>query len=320
MSARWLFGRLSPAGHDASLTVLIFHRVLSAPDPLFPGEPDEVWFETQMQWLKQWFNVLPLTEAIERLRTQRLPARAAAITFDDGYADNCTLALPILRKTGLPATFFVATGYLDGGQMWNDKVIEVVRNAKGPSLDLTALDLPDYPLDSLTDRRKSLGLLLDALKYMEPAQRERTAEHLMAVTNIEPSRTLMLTSDQVRSLADSGMTIGAHTVSHPILARVTDEDARCEMIQSKRRLESIIGRQVELFAYPNGRPGTDYTAVHARIAREVGFAAAVSTGWGVANARSDVYQLPRFTPWDRTAFRYAIRLATNMRHAVTTAH
>lgn len=319
MSLRWLFNRLSPAGSDARLTVVIFHRVLSVPDALLPDEPDAVWFETQMRWLKNWFNVLPLAEAVERLRTRSLPARAAAITFDDGYADNCLVALPILRSAGLSATFFVATGYLDGGQMWNDKVIEAVRRAKGRQLNLSALNLGEYPLATLVDRRHTLGKLLNALKYLEAAQRERLANDLANAANIEPAKDMMLTSDQVRTLAEAGMSIGAHTVSHPILARVSDDEARREMIQGKQRLESIIGRKVGLFAYPNGKPGIDYTATHVQLAREAGFSGAVSTGWGAATGRTDLFQLPRFTPWDRTGLRYAFRLARNMRHDVTVA-
>jgi peptidoglycan/xylan/chitin deacetylase (PgdA/CDA1 family) len=273
-----------------------------------------------MRWVKDWFNVLPLGEAIERLRAQSLPARAAAITFDDGYANNCTIALPILRKAGLCATFFIATGYLDGGQMWNDKVIEVVRKAKGPKLNLSALKLDVYSMATLDDRRKSLEQLLNALKYMEPTQREGLAGNLAVAADIEPSSGLMLTTDQVRTLANSGMTVGAHTVSHPILARVPDSAALSEMVQSKQRLEAIVGSKVDLFAYPNGKPGTDYTATHARLAREAGFSGAVSTGWGAATGRSDVFQIPRFTPWDTTALRYALRLAKNLRHAVVTSH
>ena len=320
MSARWIFDKLSPAGTDARLTVLIFHRVLPIPDPLFPGEPDAVWFETQMRWIKTWFNVIPLAEAIERLRSDSLPARAAAITFDDGYADNCTVALPILQRAGLSATFFIATGYLDGGQMWNDTVIDVVRSAEGPEIDLSPQKLGHYSVATLKDRQQSLGQLLNALKYMEPAQREKLAGHLAAAAKIRPSHDLMLTSDQVRTLAESGMTIGAHTVSHPILARVVEQEARTEMILSKQTLEAITGSEVTLFAYPNGKPETDYTAKHVQLAREAGFSAAVSTAWGVATKRSDMFQIPRFTPWDRTHWRYALRLVRNMRHAITIVH
>lgn len=320
MSARWVFSRLSPAGAKARLTVLIFHRVLPEADPLLAGEPDAIWFETQMRWVKDWFNVLPLAEAIERLRSASLPARAAAITFDDGYADNCTVALPILRRFGLTATVFVATGYLDGGQMWNDTVIDAMRRAKGPKLDLSSLKLSVYPVATLHDRLDSLNRLLSDLKYMEPDQRTRLAGDVAALAGVEPSPNIMLTSEQVRVLAEAGVTIGAHTVSHPILARVEEQQARSEMIQSKQRLEAIIGRKVDLFAYPNGKPGTDYTATHVQLAREAGFCAAVSTGWGTATKRSDIFQIPRFTPWDRFGLRYAMRLVRNMRHEVTVAH
>jgi peptidoglycan/xylan/chitin deacetylase (PgdA/CDA1 family) len=315
MSARQIFDMLSPAGAKGRLTVLIYHRVLPVPDPLFPEEPDAARFATEMQWIQTWLNVLPLTEAIERLRHGSLPARAAAITFDDGYADNCTVALPILRRVGLPATFFIATGYLDGGRMWNDTVIDVVRNAKGPVLDLLSMNLGVYSIATIADRRHTLGLLLRALKYLEPRQRKSRVNDIAASAHSAPASDLMLTTDQVMTMAESGMTIGAHTVSHPILARVAEPEAHEEMIQSKRRLESIIGREVSLFAYPNGKPETDYTSTHAQLARTAGFSAAFSTGWGVATRHSDMFQLPRFTPWDRAKLRYALRLARNMRCA-----
>lgn len=320
MSARWLFNMLSPAGANARLTVLIFHRVLPEPDLLFPGEPDAVRFETQMHWMKTWFNVLPLPEAVERLRGGSLPARAAAITFDDGYADNCTVALPILRRAGLSATFFIAAGYLDGGRMWNDTVIDVIRKAEGPDLDLARLSLGRYPVATLENRRRSLGELLGKIKYLEPGQRNDLVAELAGGAKIQPPRDLMLTADQLRSLAAAGMTIGAHTVNHPILSRVSEQEARAEMTESKARLEAITGHKVALFAYPNGKPATDYTGTHVRLAREAGFEAACSTGWGAATRRCDIFQIPRFTPWDRTAWRYALRLARNLRHAVTVVH
>ncbi len=74
-----------------------------------------------MGWVKTWFNVMPLDAAVNALKKRNLPARAMAITFDDGYADNQVTALPILKQHGLSATFFIATGYLDGGRMWNEQ-------------------------------------------------------------------------------------------------------------------------------------------------------------------------------------------------------
>ena len=312
-----MFDFLSPAGANARLTVLIFHRVLPKPDPLLPGEPDAIRFEAQMHWIKAWFNVLPLSEAVERLRTGSLPARAAAITFDDGYADNFTVALPILKRLGLNATFFIASGYLDGGRMFNDTIIDVIRNAEGPDMDLSRWKQGRYPVGTLDDRRRSLNQLLGKLRYLEPGQRSSLVAELASAAKIEPPRELMLTTDQVRSLAAAGMTIGAHTVSHPILSRIAEHEARAEMAESKERLEAMTGCKVALFAYPNGKPGTDYNGTHVRLAREVGFEAACSTRWGAATKGCDIFQIPRFTPWDRAGWRYALRLARNMRRADT---
>jgi peptidoglycan/xylan/chitin deacetylase (PgdA/CDA1 family) len=320
MTVRWVFSQLSPAGANARLSVFIFHRVLPVADPLFPGELDAVRFDQQMRWIRNWFNVLPLAEAVARLRAGRLPVRAAAITFDDGYADNCTVALPILRRAGLAATFFIATGYLDGGRMWNDTVIEAVRRAEGAKLDLTSLGLGRHAISTIEDRRIALRILIGKLKYLEQDSRQQLADGIVEVAKVDLPRDLMLTTDQVRTLSKSGMTIGAHTVSHPILLRVSEDQARDEMIQSKKRLESVVEHEVTLFAYPNGKPYVDYAAAHVRLARAAGFSAAVSTGWGAATRESDIFQIPRFTPWDTSKWRYAIRLARNMRHAVTVVH
>jgi peptidoglycan/xylan/chitin deacetylase (PgdA/CDA1 family) len=320
VNARWMFNFLSPAGPKARLSVLIFHRVLSATDPLLPAEPDAVRFELQMRWLKVWFNVLPLSEAIERLGRGTLPARAAAITFDDGYADNYTNALPILRRLGLPATFFVATGYLNGGRMWNDTVIESLRCAATPELDLQRMKLGRYSLTTVEDRRRSINELLSRLKYLDGPTRQSCVGEVAAECGLQTARNLMMTSEQVRLLAAAGMTVGAHTVTHPILSRISDSEARAEIAESKIQLESITGVKVTLFAYPNGKPGTDYTKQHVRFVHGAGFEAACSTGWGAASQGCDIFQIPRFTPWDRSAWRYAVRLASNLRQDEVLVH
>jgi hypothetical protein len=85
------------------------------------------------------------------------------------------------------------------------------------------------------------------------------------------------------------------------------------MIESRRRLEALSGAAVRLFAYPNGRPGRDYHVAHAALAREAGFEGAVSGGSGAARAGDDLFQIPRFTPWDRPNWRFGLRLANNRR-------
>lgn len=293
------------------LSILIYHRVVPEPDPLAPYEVCAKEFDWQLALLERWFTVLPLREAAARLRSGTLPVRSACVTFDDGYADNVTVALPILRRRGVPATFFVATGFLDGGTMWNDRVIETVRGAPGAALDARSIGLDKLDISSIALRRLAIGTLLDALKYLPIEERQRRAERLSAETACTPRSDLMMTSAQVRELRGNGMEIGAHTVSHPILTSLDSMRAREEISEGKRRLEEITGSPVTLFAYPNGKPGHDYRGEHVAMVSELGFEAAVSTAWGVGHAASDPFQLPRFTPWDRTPGKFALRLLHN---------
>jgi peptidoglycan/xylan/chitin deacetylase (PgdA/CDA1 family) len=126
-----------------------------------------------------------------------------------------------------------------------------------------------------------------------------------------PPLGLMLTTAQVRGLRDAGVEIGAHTATHPILTRLDAAAARDDMAQGKETLEGILKEPVRLFAYPNGRPGQDYDARHAAMARDLGFSAAVSTAWGAAHHGCDLFQVPRVAPWDASAARYAARLVSS---------
>lgn len=314
-----LFSLLSPAGAGARLNVLIFHRVLPQPDPLFPDEVDAARFDELLGWIKGWFHVLPLDEAIRRLQDGSLPARAAALSFDDGYADNHDVALPLLRKHGLPCSFFVATGFLDGGRMWNDTLIEAVRRTSVPMLDLRGLldgrgeDLGRHDIGGTDSRRAVLHGLIGRVKYLPPQPRLACVEAIASRAEVTLPDDLMMSSAQVVALRRAGMQVGAHTVSHPILATLDEQAAADEIGRSRDVLESLLGEKVGLFAYPNGKPGTDYLPdVHPRLVRELGFEAAVSTRWAAARRGDDAFQIPRFTPWDRQRLKFGLRLARNL--------
>ena len=310
-----LFRWMSPPGARAHLSVLIFHRVLPEPDPLFPDEMHASRFDELCAWLASWFNVLPLDQAVAHLNMGTLPARSACITFDDGYADNHDVAMPILRRHGLTATFFIATGFLDGGRMWNDTVIETIRASSTPALDLSSLGLGQHPLGTIDDRRGAVATLVNHIKYQPVEDRVVLTDNIAQLAGVTLPDTLMMSSQQVKALRQAGMQIGAHTVSHPILARLTDEQARQEILGSKRFLEQLLGERVGLFAYPNGKPGEDYTARSVDVVQSLGFDAAVSTQWGASGAGGDRFQIRRFTPWDQTRLRFGIRLLANLRSA-----
>lgn len=297
---------------EQRLSILIYHRVLSTPDPMRPNEPEVGEFDWQMRLLRTHFNPVSLLDALEGLRTGTLPARAVCVTLDDGYADNESCALPILRKYQIPATVFISTGFLNGGRMWNDSIIETVRKCDGKILDLSELDLGCYSLDSVAERLAAAISIIQKIKHLDPQIRSALVREIEKRVTSLPND-LMLTDAQVQSLARSGISIGAHTVNHPILCSVSDEIARREISESKLYLEELLQMPVDVFAYPNGRPGLDYRDEHRDMVKDLGFKAAVSTHCGVSTNRSDRFQLPRFTPWDRTEFKFAVRLLKGYR-------
>lgn len=312
-----LIGMVSPAGKSGKLSVLIFHRILPVLDPLFPKEIDAARFDQICRWLKSWFTVLPLDEAIARLKAGSLPARALSITFDDGYADNHEVAMPILKRHRLSATFFIATGYLDGGRMWNDTVIEAIRNCKPAKLVLGEFQAFEncqdaVPVQSVIEKRTAIETILGHIKYIPVADREIVTASIARQCGSDLPDNLMMTSEQVIEMRRAGMLIGAHTVTHPILAKLDASKKIKEISESKQYLESLLQEKVGLFAYPNGKPNLDFQARDAELIRKLGFDAALTTAWGAVDSKSDLMQLPRFTPWDQTRVQFGARLIKNI--------
>ncbi len=306
----------SPAGERGRLSTLIFHRVLPKPDPIFPQEIHARQFDTMCGWIKSWFNVLPLDQAVVHLKNGTLPARAACITFDDGYADNFHEALPILQRHGLPATFFIATGFLDGGRMWNDTIIESVRGTRLLEWqldDMLGAGFARVPVGTVGEKRAAIMALIDRLKYEPMVERNRLTEQLAHRARVQVSLDLMMRSQEVLTMRRAGMQVGAHTVSHPILAKLDLAEAEAEVAKGKRDLEALLGERVGLFAYPNGKPDVDYNAESISVVRKLGFDAGFSTRWAASTKETDLFQIPRFTPWDRTKFKFGTRMLLNLR-------
>jgi peptidoglycan/xylan/chitin deacetylase (PgdA/CDA1 family) len=307
-----------PLATRGRLTILIFHRVLPEPDALLHDVWPAAVFEDRMRWLRGTFNVLPLDQAVQRLHAGTLPARAAAITFDDGYRDNVEVAAPILARLGLTATFFIADGYLDGGRMFNDTVYETLRRLPAGAIDLPVGEGGRVVLADATSRRAAADRLLRDLKYLPPPERLRVCEALAARLTEPLPDDLMMDARQVQELERLGMSVGGHTVNHPILTSVSADEARAEICNNKARLESLLGHPITLFAYPNGGPGRDYAAGHVAMVRDAGYEAAVSTSFGVSTRDTDPYQLPRFTPWDLRPGRFEAGFVRNVRAPVVT--
>lgn len=304
----FLLRALSPAGRRARLQILTYHRVLPAPDPLLPDEPDAAAFAAQMAAIARFCNVLALPEAAQRLAEGTLAARAACITFDDGYGNNHEIARPILEQLGLPATIFVAGDAVDRGVMWNDLVIEAIRGARG-SIDLEPAGLGTMPLPAAGSRAAIVTQVLNAVKYRPLIERWDLAAGLYARNVGGSLPRLMMGRDQVRDLAARGFDVGSHTVTHPILANLPAAQARAEITGSRQWVFEVAGVAPRSFAYPNGRPGRDFDAAHVSMVREAGFDVAVTTVWGCARRGDDPLQLPRYSPWETSAAGVWRRLA-----------
>lgn len=289
--------------------VLLFHRVLSTRDPMMPSEPDVDWFDRLIGRLARLFCILPLSEAIEQASQGSLPAASLSITFDDGYADNVDNALPVLESHRAHATFFIATGFLNGGRMFNDTLIETARRIPEGEIRYPFADQPRIVIGDMQDRRALAQRAIGDCKYLPVSERDmRVAEFARLQEQALPDNLMMNTAQLKQLHASPYAEIGAHTVSHPILAVCNDRVALDEISRSANRLEEMLGCRPRLFAYPNGKEGVDFLTPQASLVEQAGLAAAVSTDWGIMRQDTDRYRIPRFCPWSENQHRFVIDL------------
>jgi peptidoglycan/xylan/chitin deacetylase (PgdA/CDA1 family) len=308
----------SPGGNSARLTVLLFHRVLLQPDSLMPNVLDAKMFDRHISVLAHVFRVMPLEDALSRLRAGTLPCRSLCITFDDGYRDNFDVAMPILRKHGVTATFFIATGFLNGGRMMHDTVVEAVRRLPAQDLDLSWIGLTRRSIGDVESRVALIDDFVRQIKYLPLEERKLAGERLAHAAPNDMPTNLMMTTEQLRELTALGMTIGAHTHDHPILSRVDADEAFRQIIKNRDVLADALGRAPTLFAYPNGKPNVDYKAAHVELVKRAGFSAAVAVSLGAATRDSDHFQVPRFVPWDTNPHHLVMRILVHpWRHGGT---
>lgn len=292
-----LFGR-------GKLSILIYHQVLAEPDPMRPSEPTAAVFDWQMRLLRDYFTPLSLDQALVHLQQNTLPDNAVCVTFDDGYSNNLTVAAPILAKYGIPATVYVATGFSQGRNMWNDRLIHLFATAQQQlRLDDETLALGDWH-----DRRTKAQHWLKQLKYLPIAERLQCIERYYRQNNATEQPALMMTPAQLTQLADLGVTIGAHTVNHPILKVMPEQQQQQEITESKQQLESWLDKPVRHFAYPNGVEDVDFDDTTVKLVQQAGFSSAVITNWGVSTPQTPQFKLKRFTPWDKNAAKFHVRL------------
>lgn len=309
-----------------SVAVLLYHRVTNlALDPqLLCVSPEH--FERHLEIVQRHAQPLSTDELSDSLTMGAIPDRGVAITFDDGYADNLREAAPLLERFGVPATVFVASGYVGGDrEFWWDELERLVlcTPALPPKLELVcgAMSL-EFDLgvqaghnagghtewnvthcDDPTPRHKLYRMLFDRLRPMHDGPRTRVLEALAEWSGqsraVRPSHRPM-TCDELRALHGGRLlSIGAHTVTHPVLSRLSLDEQRREIYESRRSLENILGAPVTTFSYPFGTRH-DYSDDSVRIVEDAGFDLACANTPGLVDTDSPRLAMPRFLVrnWD----------------------
>lgn len=298
------YARRAPA-----FPILTYHRVNDEGDPFFGALPTGT-FERQMRHVARNYRVLPLEDLVERLQRGGLPRNAVAITFDDGYRDNLTHAAPILSRMGLPATIFLATGFIGTAEVpWVDRLAQALKKSPVDAVRTPWGD--DLDLAGIPARLRAMAGARDHFKRIPDEERHRALEALLAALGVTDQRSfknLMLSWDDVHALQGLGFAIGAHTVNHPILSRVTPQRAWTEILGSRTMIESACGTAPRLFAYPNGG-AEDYTETVKRLVREAGFSCAVTTRFGMNTPNTNPWELRRGGPWEHHLPTFALKLA-----------
>jgi peptidoglycan/xylan/chitin deacetylase (PgdA/CDA1 family) len=289
--------------------VLLYHRVNPDNDPFFPALSVKA-FDAQMSYLAANFQVLSLTEIINRIRQGLgIPSGTVAVTFDDGYRDNYIYAHPILNKYNCPATLFTATSYIGTEKlMWNDNLALAMKFSTQKSITIPGSTQP-ISLVSVPEKIAALEYILETLKMLpEPDKRTLVDEIYKRLCDKQPKgEPLMLSWNELKRMAHEGWEVGSHTANHVILTRVPFCQAREEIHLSGSMLERELDRPIRLFSYPNGKPD-DYDLSIKTFLRDAGYIGALTTIDQLNVQDVDLFEIGRKSPWEEHLPGFALSL------------
>jgi len=272
--------------------VFMLHRFRS------PENPDEGYDPASIRrglahLRRARYSVLSIEELL-RLAVEegQVPDRAVAFTIDDGYLDHATVAAPLFAEFDCPVTTFVTTGFLDGKLwFWWDRIAYAFNATRRREVSVQLADrVYDYRWSSDAERAQAQADFTERCKEVLDEEKHAGIARLAEALEIElpdqpPPRYAPMTWGQLRASERIGMTFGPHTVTHPVLSRVSNERSRWELSMSWERLRAESRAAAPVFCYPNGRPG-DFSEREIRTLRQLGLRGAV-VGWdGVVSARS----------------------------------
>lgn len=274
-------------------------------------------FEAQLRHLAEHYRVVRASELLEavaeRKQGQRFPA---AITFDDDFASHASVAMPILERVGLTATFFISgSSLVEPSIFWWD-VIERAMNGGGDgSTRELAFSATGLSPSDLGDPR-AIYRVADAIVAMPPTKREAFVASLTDLLGADHLASESMPAEHLRALIAGGFDIGFHTLRHDPLTLLEDDALHLAMREGRERVEEIVGRKLELIAYPHGKVDSRVTAA----AREAGFRFGFTAELRAADAETDPMLLPRIAPSFVSASHFAVKLALMTLQAVRSSH
>jgi len=277
--------------------ILMYHRFAHS-EPAYGEAVAKAQLEWQLDRLKGRWNVISLKDYFFlRKQKKEIPPYTVILTVDDGYADFYEIAYPILREHDIPATFFVATDFIDGDfWLWQDRLLYAILNTRKDEFCVKVNDtLYNYSLDennrfAIWQRLSDICVnITDSDKWSLISQLERTLNVSVPVAPV--SQYQASSWDQIREMKDNGIEIGSHTKTHPVLSMVDEQKLAEEIISSKVIIEEKINQLVSSFCYPNGRD-RDITKVVVNLVRQAGYDGAVQ-GTRINNY-SELFRLPRY--------------------------
>jgi peptidoglycan/xylan/chitin deacetylase (PgdA/CDA1 family) len=285
-----------------------YHRVNADHDPFLGGLAVEV-FRAQMQYLASVFPIVSLDQVAQGTIPEQYQY-CAAVTFDDGYRDNFVSAFPILKQLGVPATIFLATGYIDSGQLpWYDQVRLAFKLTVRPYFYVDRCG-PGGDLKVPSSRLALMERTLGWLRGMPESSRRSALDAVFRGLGVAPDLNLpneMLRWEDIRQMSKHNISFGSHTVNHPVLSQIPVSALKPEIEGSKRTIEKRLQQPVDHFAYPFGQ-AADFNGDAKRVVQEAGFKTAVTTIWGLNEPGDDPLLLKRFTPWETSLAEFKMKL------------
>jgi peptidoglycan/xylan/chitin deacetylase (PgdA/CDA1 family) len=278
----------------SKFAILCYHRIGVGGIPLFSELPAEI-FEREMRFLRSHYKVVSLDELCEGMEKSTRNENAVAVTFDDGYRDLYTYALPALKKYEIPATIFLPVVSIETGQVpWYDRIFLTLKVFPQDVLEVLLERPRRFQLVSPQARLAAATEIIEYLRTVPDARRKEHCENLEKLVTL-PSEELkdrMLTWDQVRTMCSAGITFGSHTMTHPVVSQLTGEQLEGELSESKRLLEQRIAGTASHFAFPFGRPADCGKAAVPVLARS-GYRSAATTVEGTNAPGDNLYELRR---------------------------